>query len=134
MRVVMSALFASLLVLGSIQLVLSQTPSIVVVNGIPIKKDMSDVEGTQQVDLTKDEGLAYRLVITKKGSEYYWTTRENRELIFSKSGDFYSFVDPACGGYIRLAKAEGKWFYMEHVITAFKNITYWGIAEECNLN
>jgi hypothetical protein len=130
MRVVMSVIFASLLLLGSIQLALGQTPSIIVVNGIPIKKDMSDVEGTQQVNLTKDEGLAYRLVITKRGSKYYWTTRENRELIFSKSGDFYSFVEPGCGGYIRLSNAGGKWLYMEHVITGFKNITYWGVAEE----
>jgi hypothetical protein len=110
------------------------TVSQVVFKGLPIKKDMSDIEGTEQVSLSEKERVEYRLVITKQGKKYFWESRENRELIISRSDDFYNFVEPNGAGYIRIAKVEGKFLYMEHLTTGFKNITYWGYALECTLD
>ena len=40
--------------------------STVVVNGLPMKKAMSDIEGTESVTVSEKERLSYRLLITKK--------------------------------------------------------------------
>ena len=110
-----------------------EPPAIVIFSGLPIKKDMSDIEGTEQVGLTKSEQWNYRLEIIKKGNKYYWASRENKELLYSKSGDFYNFVEPNAAGYIRIIRTEKGVLYMEHLTIALKNITYWGIATEHNL-
>ena len=110
------------------------TVSQVVFKGFPTKKDMSDIEGTEQVSLSEKEGVEYRLVITKQGKKYFWESRENRELLTSRSGEFYNFVEPNGAGYIRIAKVEGTFYYMENLSTGFKNITYWGYALECALD
>ena len=104
-----------------------------VVNGLPMKKVMSDIEGTESVTVPEKERLSYRLLITKKDKQYVWASRENKELIFSQNGAFYDFVEPNGRGYIRVSIADGKCLYMEHLTLGFKNITYWGIGEECKL-
>jgi hypothetical protein len=110
-----------------------EPPAIVIFSGLPIKKDMSDIEGTEQVHLSKSEQWNYRLEIIKRGIKYYWASRENRELLFSKSGEFYNFVEPNAAGYVRIAKTEKGVIYMEHLTIGMKNISYWGIATEHNL-
>ena len=104
-----------------------------VVNGLPMKKVMSDIEGTESVTVSEKERLSYRLLITKKGKQYVWASRDNKELIFSKNGAYYDFVEPNGRGYIRVSITDGKCLYMEHLTLGFKNITYWGVGEECNL-
>lgn len=110
-----------------------QSASTVVVNGLPMKKVMSDIEGTESVTVSEKERLSYRLLITKKDKQYVWASRENKELIFSQNGAFYDFVEPNGRGYVRVSIADGKCLYMEHLTLGFKNITYWGVGEECNL-
>lgn len=111
----------------------NQSTSIIVINGLPVKKVMSDIEGTELVTLSENESLSYRLLITKKDKRFIWTSRGNKELLFNQTGNFYDFVEPNGLGYIRVSIIDGKCLYMEHLTLAFKNITYWGIAEECNI-
>ncbi len=111
----------------------SQSASTVVVNGLPMKKVMSDIEGTESVTVSEKERFSYRLLITKKDKKYFWSSRENKELIFSQNGAFYDFVEPNGRGYIRVSIVDGKCLYMEHLTLGLKNITYWGIGEDCNL-
>jgi len=61
-----------------------QPASIIVLNGLPMKKVMSDIEGTELVNLTGTDKFSYRLLITKEGKKYIWSSRENKELIFSQ--------------------------------------------------
>lgn len=110
-----------------------QPVSTVIVNGLPMKKVMSDIEGTESTTLSEKERLSYRLLITKKNKKYIWASRENKDLILSKNGAFYDFVEPNGRGYIRVSIADGKCLYMEHLTQGFNNITYWGLGEECNL-
>ena len=110
-----------------------QSASTVVVNGLPMKKVMSDIEGTEAVAMPEKERFSYKLLITKKDRKYVWASRENKDLIFSQNGAFYDFVEPNGRGYIRVSIADGKCLYMEHLTLGFKNITYWGVGEECNL-
>lgn len=106
--------------------------STLVINGLPINKVMSDIEGTELINLSKDEQYSYRLLITKNDGKFFWTSRENRELLFNQTGRFYNFIEPNGAGYIKVAKIKGKYLYMEHLTLGFKNITYWGVAEEFN--
>lgn len=110
-----------------------QTPSLVILNGIPIKKVMSNIEGTELVTMKEEESKAYRVLITQENGKYFWASRNNLELNFSENGGFYDFVEVTGRGYIRIAVVEGRAIYMEHLTTGFKNITYWGIAERFNL-
>lgn len=110
-----------------------QSASTVVVNGLPMKKVMSDIEGTEAVAVPEKERFSYKLLITKKDKKYVWASRENKNLIFSQNGTFYDFVEPNGRGYIRVSIVDSKCLYMEHLILGFKNITYWGVGEECNL-
>ena len=107
--------------------------SMIIVNGLPLKKDMSDIEGTEQITLKENEKANYRLLITRKWNKYIWASRDNRELIFTQSGTFYNFVEPNGAGYIKVVKAGDKFLYMEHLTLGLKNITYWGVTEEFNL-
>ena len=118
-----------LLLIGSSK---AQT-SLVIISGLPIKKDMSDIEGTEQIELSKSEQWNYRLEIVRKGNKYYWASRENKELLFSKSGEIYNFVEPKAAGYIRIVKTQNGILYMEHLTNAMQNITYWGVAIESSL-
>ena len=110
-----------------------QSASTVVVNGLPMKKVMSDIEGTEAVAVPEKERFSYKLLITKKDKKYVWASRENKDLIFSQNGAFYDFVEPNGRGYIRVSITDGTCLYMEHLTFGFKNITYWGVGEECNL-
>lgn len=110
-----------------------QSASTVIVNGLPMKKVMSDIEGTEAVAMPEKERFSYKLLITKKDKKYVWASRENKDLIFSQNGAFYDFVEPNGRGYIRVSIADGRCLYMEHLTLGFKNITYWGVGEECNL-
>ena len=105
----------------------------VIISGLPIKKDMSDIEGTEQIELSKSEQWNYRLEIVKKGNKYYWSSRENKELLFSKSSQYYNFIERHAAGYIRIIQTENGVLYMEHLTLGMKNITYWGIATEHSL-
>ncbi len=107
--------------------------SVVILNGLPIVKVMSDIEGTEHVQLSKEDQWNYRLEIVKKGNKYYWASRENRELHFSKSGQFYNFIEQDVAGYIRAVKTENGVLYMEHLTLGLKNITYWGLSVENSL-
>ena len=131
LSVIICIITASLLLTSN--LFSQEPPAILILSGLPIKKDMSDIEGTEQVEMSKAEQWNYRLEITRKGDKYFWASRENKELLFSKSGGFFNFVEPNATGYVRIVKTEQGVLYMEHLTIGLKNITYWGIATEHNL-
>lgn len=111
----------------------AHSASTLIINGLPIVKVMSDIGGTESVNLSQDKQRSYRLMITKKGNKYIWTSRENKVLLFNRNGAFYNFIEPNGAGYIRIAITEEGVLYMEHLTLGFKNITYWGKAEEFNI-
>lgn len=104
--------------------------TIAVLNGVPTVKDMSDARKTTEVQLTEAEQAKYPCTIVKRDGEYYWASRKDKRLLYSKSGEFHNFVDPEGAGYVRVLSAEGKIYYMEHLTAGLKNISYWGSAAE----
>ena len=114
----------------------------IVFTGIPIIKISEG--GTSRVPetLSKTKAIEYKCTITKIDDKYYWTTRENVELIPISSGAFITFWAVNATGYVRIVKPEmkgivkdfgsmmgdpeEKFDYVEHLLVGLKSVTYYG--------
>ena len=109
----------------------SSTESVVLVlNGIPIVQSKGNIQQSENVKLTESQQNEYRLLITKKGDDYFWTSRENRPLSKMQSGDISIFIESGGAGYIRVSEQNGQILYLEHMAIGFQTVTYWGISEK----
>ncbi len=71
------------------------------------------------------EAARSRLTVGLVDGRYYWTSRENRLLQKSSSGEFtYLSSDP--GHYIRFTRLNDKISYAEHVDLPSGSVTWWG--------
>lgn len=102
---------------------------IVVLNGTPLIQCSSSIEGSQNIQLNEGQQAESRLLITKKGDKYFWSTRQNRELTKHQSGIYTIFLEKNGAGYIKVLKNEDKVLYMEHMGIGLQTITYWGAAD-----
>ena len=85
--------------------------------------------------LSEDKVSEYRCVISKKGDNYYWKSREDKEMEKSESGIYITFtrsdgapdyvrtINPA---FLKVAAAVGDYGYIEHLTHMLSSITYWG--------
>ena len=114
----------------------------IVFTGIP-EIEISE-GGTSRVPetLLKSSAIEYKCTITKIDEKYYWTTRENLELIPVSRGAFITFWAIEGQGYIRIVKPEmreivrkivamagdpeEKFDYVEHLLLGLKSVTYYG--------
>jgi len=92
--------------------------------------------------LTKDKAIKFKCSITQIGNKYYWTSRENVELIPVSSGAFITYWAVNGSGYVRVVKPEmkeevkkigamggdpeEKFDYVEHLLLGLKSVTYYG--------
>jgi hypothetical protein len=102
---------------------------IVVLEGTPIIQNKSSVNESGNFPLTESQQNESRLIITKKGQKYYWTSRQYRELTKYESGAYTIFLENKGAGYVKTMKNEDKVFYMEHMGIGLETITYWGTAD-----
>jgi len=102
---------------------------IVVLKGTPIIQNKSSVEESGNFPLTESQQAESRLIITKKGQKYYWTTRQDRELTKHESGMYTIFLETKGAGYVKAMKTADKVIYMEHLSIGLETITYWGTAD-----
>ena len=93
-------------------------------------------------NLTKDKAIKFKCSITKIDDKYYWTSRENVELIPIVSGAFITYWAVNGSGYVRVVKPEmkeevkkigamagdpeEKFDYVEHLLLGLKSVTYYG--------
>jgi hypothetical protein len=92
--------------------------------------------------LTKDKAIKFKCTITRVGGKYYWTSRENVELVLIASGAFVTYWAANGSGYVRVVKPEmkgevkkvgaiagdpeAKFDYVEHLLLGLKSVTYYG--------
>lgn len=105
---------------------------IVVLNGTPAIRCSSSIQETGNESLSPEDRVKNRVTITKKDGKYFWTTRENRELLHRVSGGFHYFIEPGGAGYVKVMVQDRKVLFMEHVSIVFMTVTYWGEAERFN--
>ena len=110
----------------------------IVFTGIPEIKIIEAGTNRIPVKLSKAKAMEYKCTITKVEGKYYWTTRENVELISLKSGACITFVASTGSGYVRIidpemkdvasfmGDTEEKFDYIEHLVLGLKTITYYG--------
>lgn len=109
--------------------------------GIPeIKISEGGINRTPE-KLSKYKAMEFKCIITKIDDKYYWTTRENRELIPIQSGAFITFLASNGSGYVRIINhdmknsasfmgdTEEKFNYIEHLLLGLKTITYYGTSK-----
>lgn len=109
-----------------------------VFTGIPTIKISEGGTSRTPEKLSKSKAIEYKCTITKMDNKYYWTTRENVELIPIAGGAFITFLASNGSGYIRIVdpelkdavsimgETEEKFDYVEHLLLGLKTITYYG--------
>ena len=117
----------AILVLSSV-VCFAQT-EVVVIKGTPIIQNKSAVEESANFQLSVSQQAESRLIITRKGQKYYWTSRQDRELTKHESGIYTIFFETKGAGYVKAMKSVDKVLYMEHMGLGLETITYWGVAD-----
>ena len=111
----------------------------IVLNANPISKVTSNIESTSREELTTSSSNEFRILITKHGNEYLWSTRNSHKLSLVQSGAFTIFVSDSGSGYIEIfdtsylpdqdRTSSGRYLYKEHIRHSLRTITYWGVTD-----
>ena len=115
---------------------------LVIFTGVPEIKISEGGINREPENLTKDKAVKFKCTITKIDNKYYWTSRENVELIPIASGAFITYWAVNGSGYVRVVKPESKeevrklgamagdpeekFDYVEHLLLGLKSVTYYG--------
>ena len=111
-----------------------------VFTGIPgIKISEGGIERVSE-NLSQDRAANIACVISRIGDQYYWASRENKEMTRISSGAFITFLAVDGAGYVRIVApgmkqavssmgdTETKFDYVEHLLIGLKSITYYGVT------
>jgi hypothetical protein len=66
-----------------------------------------------------------RLTVRVVDGRFYWTSRGNRPLQLSSTGEF-TYLSSEPGKYIRITRRDGRISYVEHVDRGPRSVTWWG--------
>jgi hypothetical protein len=94
--------------------------------GLPTARLDATSEGAKRQRLDRDHAAKQALQITIIDGRYYWTSRENRPLTLTTSGEFFYLTATEPGQYVRFRKINDRLSYVEHVDMGFGSVTYWG--------
>ena len=114
----------------------------IIFTGIPEMKISEGGVNRVLDNLNKENAIKFKCTITKIDDKYYWTSRENIELIPISSGAFITYWAVNGSGYVRVVKPgmkeevkqlgalasdpEGQYDYVEHLLLGLKSVTYYG--------
>jgi len=128
----------------AILLVASPVFAQIVLDAKPTVKVESGEGATSRFVLSESDRTKAHVTIIRRGGRYFWTSREDRELLHHTSGAFHYFIEPRGGGYIKvfdtnmlpesMRDAGPRFRYMEHLTLWLVTITYWGTSEEFRLD
>lgn len=118
---------------------------LIVFTGVPEIKISEGGINRVPENLTKEKVSKFKCTITKIDDKYYWTSRENVELVPITSGAFVTFWAVNGSGYVRIVRPEmkeevrkigamagdpeEKYDYVEHLLLGLKSVTYYGNAK-----
>ncbi len=104
----------------------------VVLNGLPSYRVTASAGEAGHSELTESERFEFRILITKRGNDYLWASRDGRRLLHSESGIFHYFIDPKGAGYVKVTSLADGVLYYEHMSLGMDTITYWGVTDALN--
>jgi hypothetical protein len=114
----------------------------IIFSGVP--EVVITVNSTEQISakFPKEEASEVKCIISKVNDKYYWTTRENTELIRFSNGAYITFWASNGSGYVRILKPEykeeikkheslsgvleGDFDYVENHMYGLRSIIYYG--------
>ena len=121
-------------------LVHAQEVEEIVFSGIPALKISEGGVNRVVENIKTNQVSGLKCIITKIGEKYFWTTRNNVEMIPVKSGIFLTLVAVSGAGYVRIIlpehkgasalmdETEKKYDYVEHMLIGLRSVTYFGKA------
>ena len=114
----------------------------IIFTGVPEVKISEGGISRLPANLTRDEAIKYKCIITQLDERYYWTSRENVELVPISSGAYITYLAVNGSGYVRVINSEmkeliregssivgdpeGTFDYVEHLLLGLKSVTYYG--------
>lgn len=119
----------SLIFIACIPVACFAEQEIVVLKGTPIIQNKSSFEDSGNLQLSESQQAESKLIITKRGTKYYWTSRQDRELTRHESGVYSIFLETKGAGYVKTMMSDDKVLYMEHMGLGLETITYWGVGD-----
>ena len=137
MKYILSVL-AIVLCLGMATNVFADELEKIVFTGIPTYKISEGGLSRVPEKLSEESSFKYKCTITKLNNKYYWTTRENVELMPVESGAYITYIAINGSGYVRIIQknmkdvvallddTEKEFDYVEHLLLGLKSITYYG--------
>jgi hypothetical protein len=105
---------------------------------IGLPSNTTSLEGTPTVrlDATRDaatrhkldsaESEGQRLEIRLEGHQFVWSSRGDRPLTLTTSGDYTYLLSDQPGQYIRIRRLNDRFTYVEHLDMDGGSVTYWG--------
>jgi hypothetical protein len=94
--------------------------------GLPTARLDATREGAKRQRLDRDQATNQALQIKIVDGRYYWTSRENRPLTLTTSGEFIYLTSTEPGQYVSFRKINERLSYVEHVDMGLGSVTYWG--------
>ncbi|NIT12956.1 MAG: hypothetical protein GTN99_01530 [Candidatus Dadabacteria bacterium] len=121
-------------------LCLSASAGEVVFEGYPTKKVEVTEQASDTYELSNSQSSEYKVIIMREGDKYYWSTRNNIQLVPTRSGIYITFIAVNGAGYVRTLEEElqelfkmmpeeeqkKQYLYIEHLIHQLGSITYYG--------
>ena len=99
----------------------------VIFEGTPHTRYILGGDTPQTVNLTPSEASEYKVIISKEGDNYFWTSREDTQVVPITSGIFITYVALSGTGYVRtVMPGLNITQYTEHLLINFTGITYYG--------
>ena len=107
-----------------------------VFTGTPKTRAIIEPADMQRFTLSPKEQKEFQSIITLKDNRFYWTSRENREMIHHFAGAFHYFIDPTGGGYVKIGPgslypglSNASYAYMEVLSLGLSAYIYFGSGE-----
>jgi hypothetical protein len=101
-------------------------PNATALEGLPTVRVETTPEATTRRQLDSDEAAASRLSIQIKDGIFYWSSRDDRRLTLTASGEFTYLSSTEPGRYVRVRRLNDRLTYLEHIDTTLGTVTYWG--------
>jgi hypothetical protein len=111
---------------------LASSEEVEIFRGTPEVKCETSKESATKEKIKGDKQKALQVVITRKGDEFFWKTRESRNLVFSRpaGSDVCYFTDPTGGGSIKVimpsAATSKDIEYIEQISLLGSSVQYFG--------
>lgn len=101
-------------------------PNATALEGLPTVRVETTPEATTRRRLDSEEAAASRLSILIKDGRFYWSSRDDRRLTLTASGEFTYLSSTEPGRYVRIRRLNDRLTYVEHLDTTLGTVTYWG--------